>query len=125
MLTLELQSQYPHATETHKEGIECAKTTLQVHRSIDIIAFFLDISHDISEEDVIRILDACYALRHIKSRMENHPSAILALVYSGSRSFRALETMEQDLSSYNEDLTWKSDFAKSRLSVSPCSIVHA
>lgn len=82
-----------------------------MHRSFDIAAFFLDISHDISEEDVIRILDAGYALRHIESRMENRPSAILALVYPGSKKFRIVETMEQDLLSYHEDLIWKSDFA--------------
>jgi len=83
-----------------------------VHRSFDIAAFFLDISYDISEEDVIRILDAGYALRHIESRMENRPSAILALVYVGSRLFRVLETMGQVLLSYDEDLLWKSDFAE-------------
>ena len=108
---MELQSQYPYLTEKQKECIECVKTTVQVHRSFDIAAFFLDISHDISEEDVIRILDAGYASRHIKSRMENRPSAILGLVYVGSRTSRIVETMEQDLLLYHEDLIWKSDFA--------------
>jgi len=53
---------------------------------------------------------SCNRNTHIQQK--SHPSAILALVYVESRLFRVLETMEQDLLSYHEDLMWKSDFAE-------------
>ena len=89
--------------------MECTYTALQLAKSFGILAFINGTSYTISHVDIIRILDTCFALRHVKSSMRKDPSGILGRVRPTSRI--VLSNLESMLRSFQDDLAVKGELA--------------
>ena len=89
--------------------MECTYTALQLPKSFSILASINGASYTISHVDIIRILDACFAIRHVKSSRQKYRSEILTRVNPTSRI--VLSNLESMLRSFQDDLAVRGELA--------------